>query len=60
MTEYHKVNYKNLTLKQQERRLRYLNRIKELDVKLGYLPSIDLLTEIDYIKNKIEERRMRI
>jgi hypothetical protein len=60
MTEFHRVNYRNLTPKQQERRLNYLKRIEKLDVELHYLPSLDLLNEIKYLEEEKRKRLMRV
>ena len=56
MKEFHRVNYKNLTPKQQERRLRYLKKIKEIDIKLHYIPSLDLIKEIKYLEEEKKKR----
>jgi hypothetical protein len=60
MTEFHRINYKNLTPRQQERRLNYLKRIEKLDVELGYIPSVDLITEIKYLEEDKRKRLMRV
>jgi hypothetical protein len=60
MTEFHRVNYRNLTPKQQERRLNYLKRIEKIDVELGHIPSIDLITEIKYLEEDKRKRLMRV
>ena len=60
MTEFHRVNYRNLTPRQQERRLNYLKRIEKIDIELGHIPSIDLITEIKYLEEDKRKRLMRV
>lgn len=60
MTEFHRVNYRNLTPRQQERRLNYLKRIKQSDIEMRRIPSIDLITEIKYLEEEKRKRLMRV